>query len=173
LRLSWKTLKSEEIKRILWRRGSESNRRIKVLQTSPLPLGYRAITNTDPSPLRVFDCELPRPSAALRVVHVRNAAQLVPRLLCFVASRIREFRGKRKDEREPAAEIPSVARDIDWQQRLRPALSSSRGLGIRGVLSAFCPPSMSGLGANGNRTGRLDSIQPHWSIPHTLSASEQ
>ena len=25
-----------------WRRGSESNRRIKVLQTSPLPLGYRA-----------------------------------------------------------------------------------------------------------------------------------
>ena len=27
-----------------WRRGSESNRRIKVLQTSPLPLGYRALT---------------------------------------------------------------------------------------------------------------------------------
>jgi hypothetical protein len=26
----------------IWRRGSESNRRIKVLQTSPLPLGYRA-----------------------------------------------------------------------------------------------------------------------------------
>jgi hypothetical protein len=29
-------------KRKGWRRGSESNRRIKVLQTSPLPLGYRA-----------------------------------------------------------------------------------------------------------------------------------
>jgi hypothetical protein len=28
--------------RRLWRRGSGSNRRIKVLQTSPLPLGYRA-----------------------------------------------------------------------------------------------------------------------------------
>ena len=28
-----------------WRRGSESNRRIKVLQTSPLPLGYRALLN--------------------------------------------------------------------------------------------------------------------------------
>ena len=28
--------------RAYWRRGSESNRRIKVLQTSPLPLGYRA-----------------------------------------------------------------------------------------------------------------------------------
>src|SRR3989442_12843922 len=28
---------------ICWRRGSESNRRIKVLQTSPLPLGYRAL----------------------------------------------------------------------------------------------------------------------------------
>ena len=27
---------------ICWRRGSGSNRRIKVLQTSPLPLGYRA-----------------------------------------------------------------------------------------------------------------------------------
>ena len=25
-----------------WRRGPGSNRRIKVLQTSPLPLGYRA-----------------------------------------------------------------------------------------------------------------------------------
>ena len=31
-----------------WRRGSESNRRIKVLQTSPLPLGYRAILNIVP-----------------------------------------------------------------------------------------------------------------------------
>src|SRR5215831_12041905 len=30
--------------RKIWRRGSESNRRIKVLQTSPLPLGYRART---------------------------------------------------------------------------------------------------------------------------------
>ena len=28
-----------------WRRGSGSNRRIKVLQTSPLPLGYRALTS--------------------------------------------------------------------------------------------------------------------------------
>jgi hypothetical protein len=27
---------------VYWRRGSGSNRRIKVLQTSPLPLGYRA-----------------------------------------------------------------------------------------------------------------------------------
>ena len=26
-----------------WRRGSGSNRRVKVLQTSPLPLGYRAL----------------------------------------------------------------------------------------------------------------------------------
>ena len=29
-----------------WRRGSGSNRRIKVLQTSPLPLGYRAPGHT-------------------------------------------------------------------------------------------------------------------------------
>ena len=29
-----------------WRRGSGSNRRIKVLQTSPLPLGYRAQTRS-------------------------------------------------------------------------------------------------------------------------------
>ena len=28
-----------------WRRGAESNRRIKVLQTSALPLGYRALLN--------------------------------------------------------------------------------------------------------------------------------
>jgi hypothetical protein len=32
---------------ILWRRGSGSNRRIKVLQTSPLPLGYRASFPTE------------------------------------------------------------------------------------------------------------------------------
>jgi hypothetical protein len=32
------------LKQKMWRRGSESNRRIKVLQTSPLPLGYRALT---------------------------------------------------------------------------------------------------------------------------------
>jgi hypothetical protein len=31
-----------KLHREFWRRGSESNRRIKVLQTSPLPLGYRA-----------------------------------------------------------------------------------------------------------------------------------
>jgi hypothetical protein len=29
-------------RRKVWRRGPGSNRRIKVLQTSPLPLGYRA-----------------------------------------------------------------------------------------------------------------------------------
>ena len=31
----------------LLRRGPDSNRRIKVLQTSPLPLGYRAIAISD------------------------------------------------------------------------------------------------------------------------------
>ena len=31
------------MKGVKWRRGAESNRRIKVLQTSPLPLGYRAL----------------------------------------------------------------------------------------------------------------------------------
>ena len=31
------------IEEIFWRRGSESNRRIKVLQTFALPLGYRAL----------------------------------------------------------------------------------------------------------------------------------
>src|SRR5262249_4448810 len=35
----------ERSDRIIWRRGSEWNRRIKVLQTSPLPLGYRARIN--------------------------------------------------------------------------------------------------------------------------------
>src|SRR4051812_44113341 len=33
----------------IWRRGSGSNRRIKVLQTSPLPLGYRALLEQSPS----------------------------------------------------------------------------------------------------------------------------
>src|SRR5215471_6081125 len=44
----------------VWRRGSESNRRIKVLQTSPLPLGYRALnvkpnlrSTADPSTTRL------------------------------------------------------------------------------------------------------------------------
>src|SRR6185437_16114192 len=35
-----------------WRRGWESNPRIKVLQTSPLPLGYRALLQQSPSRLR-------------------------------------------------------------------------------------------------------------------------
>jgi hypothetical protein len=35
---------------LVWRRGSESNRRIKVLQTSPLPLGYRALGVSVSSP---------------------------------------------------------------------------------------------------------------------------
>src|ERR1700675_117067 len=34
----WRQAKGET-----WRRGWESNPRIKVLQTSPLPLGYRAL----------------------------------------------------------------------------------------------------------------------------------
>jgi hypothetical protein len=33
-----------------WRRGAESNRRIKVLQTSALPLGYRALSKKQPDP---------------------------------------------------------------------------------------------------------------------------
>ena len=43
---------------LLWRRGSGSNRRIKVLQTFALPLGYRAdqgkvhLQNTAPRPLK-------------------------------------------------------------------------------------------------------------------------
>ena len=35
--------RDSELQEKNWRRGSESNRRIKVLQTSPLPLGYRAL----------------------------------------------------------------------------------------------------------------------------------
>ena len=38
--------------RMAWRRGSESNRRIKVLQTSPLPLGYRAPAQLNSVPSR-------------------------------------------------------------------------------------------------------------------------
>ena len=34
---------TESIYGKVWRRGPGSNRRIKVLQTSPLPLGYRAL----------------------------------------------------------------------------------------------------------------------------------
>jgi hypothetical protein len=30
-----------------WRRGPDSNRRIKVLQTNPLPLGYRALVEME------------------------------------------------------------------------------------------------------------------------------
>ncbi len=37
-----RTFFSEGEYQLLWRRGWESNPRMKVLQTSPLPLGYRA-----------------------------------------------------------------------------------------------------------------------------------
>ncbi len=38
-------VKKSETERKGWRRGWESNPRIKVLQTSPLPLGYRALSS--------------------------------------------------------------------------------------------------------------------------------
>jgi hypothetical protein len=41
LRFAHSGLKAKLLK--VWRRGPGSNRRIKVLQTSPLPLGYRAL----------------------------------------------------------------------------------------------------------------------------------
>ena len=48
-------LKQENISTGSWRRGAESNRRIKVLQTSPLPLGYRAlITKLASYPVKVY-----------------------------------------------------------------------------------------------------------------------
>ena len=43
---------TDEVERGGWRRGSESNRRIKVLQTSPLPLGYRAPAQLNSVPSR-------------------------------------------------------------------------------------------------------------------------
>jgi hypothetical protein len=44
--------KSEKRKADFWRRGAESNRRIEVLQTSALPLGYRAPGGPDAKPPR-------------------------------------------------------------------------------------------------------------------------
>ena len=60
-----------------WRRGSESNRRIKVLQTSPLPLGYRA-RHFNVEPLVQFvdrvsgDCE-----RLLRVLAIVSSRSLI------------------------------------------------------------------------------------------------
>jgi hypothetical protein len=48
-----------------WRRGSESNRRIKVLQTPPLPLGYRAIWNILPPGQNLVDRRHPALSRKL------------------------------------------------------------------------------------------------------------
>ena len=41
-----------------WRRGSELNRRIKVLQTFALPLGYRALRESLLAKYRAFDCQV-------------------------------------------------------------------------------------------------------------------
>jgi hypothetical protein len=41
-RENWEAVKDRYGRSEGWRRGWESNPRIKVLQTSPLPLGYRA-----------------------------------------------------------------------------------------------------------------------------------
>ncbi len=40
--LIWKSGLSRASIKNLWRHGAESNRRIRVLQTPALPLGYRA-----------------------------------------------------------------------------------------------------------------------------------
>jgi hypothetical protein len=39
------TIEISQFQLSCWRRGSESNRRIRVLQTLALPLGYRAVWN--------------------------------------------------------------------------------------------------------------------------------
>ena len=41
------TLEISRLRLDCWRRGSESNRRIRVLQTLALPLGYRASSGGD------------------------------------------------------------------------------------------------------------------------------
>ena len=41
--------------KMYWRRGSGSNRRIKVLQTFALPLGYRALRDSLLAKYRAFD----------------------------------------------------------------------------------------------------------------------
>jgi hypothetical protein len=51
----------------IWRRGPGSNRRIKVLQTSPLPLGYRAL-----------DC----PLHWMRIVPYRSITGVFPPAQC-------------------------------------------------------------------------------------------
>ena len=63
-----------------WRRGSESNRRIEVLQTSALPLGYRAVDNIAGIPRRArdFACGLPlrsRPQTAQLGYRAVSSAQ--------------------------------------------------------------------------------------------------
>jgi hypothetical protein len=56
-------LRSERLPLKAWRRGSGSNRRIKVLQTSPLPLGYRALA-TCAAGLEGLRKERPEPASA-------------------------------------------------------------------------------------------------------------
>jgi hypothetical protein len=53
---------------VSWRRGWESNPRMKVLQTSPLPLGYRAETSSISELLRATSREsgIERSAAALQ-----------------------------------------------------------------------------------------------------------
>src|ERR1044071_7754709 len=64
----------------LWRRGSESNRRIKVLQTSPLPLGYRAPESECP-PVRTPESITPRRGEGqLRAKLWSGRRELNPRL---------------------------------------------------------------------------------------------
>jgi hypothetical protein len=52
-------------RRKVWRRGPGSNRRIKVLQTSPLPLGYRALAG-QPFCWTYFPTTLANPAGAGR-----------------------------------------------------------------------------------------------------------
>ena len=49
------TLEISRLRLSCWRRGSESNRRIRVLQTLALPLGYRALWD--------YNCKIPRRAA--------------------------------------------------------------------------------------------------------------
>ena len=85
-----------------WRRGSESNRRIKVLQTSPLPLGYRAILNNCTARL-----ERTRPGISATFRSLRLAPTQRPR---FSSYRLRRNGFSLESSRE-SGNITAAARE--------------------------------------------------------------
>jgi hypothetical protein len=91
----------------IWRRGPESNRRIEVLQTSALPLGYRAVPQ---EPRTLWQKKPPRKRQSREGDGANRPRDGAPYGLsfCIGTSQLDESRSEATKRRSLASELPTT-----------------------------------------------------------------